>query len=89
MKPSILITSALLLNTSILFGQGFEIITPELPLWALSVIETRLIFAFLINRVLKIFSKAFEIDFGQLNVFVQSAPDNHNAQVSLFEVEKL
>ncbi len=87
MKPSTIITTALILNTSILFGQGFDLIANTLPLWALSALETTLIIAFLLNRILKVFSKAFEIDFGNLNVFTQNPTSTYN-QVSHFESKK-
>ena len=66
MKPSIVITTALLLNTLLLFGQGFDLIIYVLPIWALSAMQTALIFLFLINRVFIIITKATRINLGNI-----------------------
>lgn len=88
MKPSNIITSALILNTTILFGQGFDIISNSFPIWAMSALETTLIIAFIVNRIFRVYSKAFEIDYGNLNVFVQGS-SSIKGQASLFEVKKM
>ena len=84
MRPSTIITAALILNTSILFAQGLDLMANTLPVWALSSLETFLVFAFLVNRTLGVFAKAFAIDFGNLNVLVQNANSNQG-HASLFE----
>ena len=73
MKASIIITTALVLNSSLLFGEGLSLVDGQIPLWALGGLESFLILVFVGDRFLKSLSKDLEIDFGHLNLIVTGA----------------
>ena len=57
MKASIIITTALVLNSSLLFGEGLSLVDGQIPLWALGGLESFLILVFVGDRFLKSLSK--------------------------------
>lgn len=70
MKTSVLLSIAILLNTTLLMAEPLVAFVRGVNPWILIFSESMLVIGYLVNGFLKNFSRAVEIDFGHLNVFV-------------------
>ena len=78
MKISIILSIALLFNTSLLLAKPFTIIMEHTNQWPFIILEVILVLVWYIHKKLRDFQKVYEIDLGKLNVFVYKSPSKKN-----------
>lgn len=70
MKISLILLSALLLNTTLLFAEPLFALVKGIDLLIFLALEGILIIGYWLNRFLGNFSRAIQVNFGNLEVFV-------------------
>ena len=69
MKISLILITALILNTIFILAEPLAIFTQEISPWFLGVLETILLFGYMLNRWIVKVSKDFMIDIGYMDVY--------------------
>ncbi|HMB62425.1 MAG TPA: hypothetical protein VKN36_05075 [Eudoraea sp.] len=70
MKTSIILITALILNTSLLFAEPLSTLVQGISPWVLGVVEGLLLMVYFVNKWVSRLTREFMLDIGYLDVSV-------------------
>ena len=75
MKTSLILITALVLNTTLLFAEPLSTLLKGVNPLFLVLIEGVLVLGYIVNKWFKNLNEACMIDYGHLNIFVVKSPE--------------